>query len=499
MNAIKRHPYFSVWIAFCVVLFVVGMVWLLRLRHGSRDELAGVAKKRQQREQLWNEAQSSVPMNAESFTEQHPDTVIPAVNDSVPRKPLDAFIALVAAREKMRRLAANQEVGLQSDESFGFAAYAHEGPRENELSVVHEQLGLVQLLVEMLFAAHPGKLLAIRRELPSHGGADEGRDAPEDFFALDTRLEPRLIGQIEGRAIELEFTGQTPVLRTFLNSLATAPELLLVRSVKVEPVPENTKLPGRDSKFSVVVQHVKPTFPVGNADAVPDLPPPLAVWIAPPSGGDQAGDLFNPPTVGFGKREVRSREAAAQLSAGAGFELLAVKRELYRLQLVGYFGELGNYTATFVSPGSPETLRAREGHHFESLGLTLKHFAIKHVGPARENDQSGFETTACAQLWDERKQEMVDLVGHEPLLTDTLLAVFRFGPPPVRSKEFREGDSFHDGAVTFRIERIQLDPAEVAIVPISLGQTPGEGRKLFPITGPTVHHGTDLTVADRRK
>ena len=364
-----------------MVLIAVGLFWLLRLRKSAHHELASLAKKRQQREQLLSEDRLPTPENTDYATAKPTVAVTaPATNEDFPRRPLDAFIAIAGAKEQMRRLAAGNGVGLVPDESFGFATYAHEGPREKELDAVHEQIGLTRLLVEKLFAARPGRLLAIHREQPNSGKGDGGRPGAEDFFALDARLDLRAAGLMDGRAIQLEFTGQTPVLRTFLNSLGVAPEPLVVRSVEVEPIQNDSKLSGHFSKFSVVVQLVKPAGQTGKEEFFPVQSRGTPVSWAPPAvDGNRGGDLFDPVGELLAKSGNRQLREAAKATAPNGFELLEIKREPYRLQLAGYYGAPGGYTAAFVSPGSPDTWLAREGHRFEALGLILKEFALKKV------------------------------------------------------------------------------------------------------------------------
>ena len=459
MNAIKRHPLFTVWIVLCVVLVAGGLGWLHHLRKNSQHELASLAKKQQQAAQ-WREEIRAIPDIAKLPADQHDGNMAASHPEPVPRKPLDAFIAISAAQEEMRRSATSKAVAIAPDEAFGFATYKHEGPPEKDLGAVHEQLALTKLMVGKLFAAHPEKLLAIRRE-PLRAGEAGGRETPDDFFTPDSRQN----GMIEGRAVQLEFTGQTPVLRAFLNSLANAPEPLVVRGVEVEPAREGTKQPGHHSKFSVIVQLAR----LGEGHVLAGEA--TSGWTVP----NWRGDLFNPPDV------ERPSPQIVGIANGVGCELLAVKREPYRLQLAGYFGAPGDYTATFVSPGSPAALQARVGHRFESLGLTLKSFALKRREAERNSGVPDFELTACAEIWDERRQEAVILVGHELLLTDTPLAILRFGPSSTRPGEFRVGDAFRDGRGDCRIEDIRLDPAEVVILREQSGHMTPERIVLKPI------------------
>ncbi len=478
MNAIKRHPYFSAWVLCCVVLVAGGFGWLHRLRKSAHRELASVAQKSQQRDHLLQQARSAEPVLAEPVVISRDVAIAPITPKPTPQKPLEGFIAIAGAREEWRRLAASQQVALLPEELFGFATHAHEGPRENQLAAVHAQLGLTQQVLEKLFAARPDKLLAVRRE---HVRVNEREGVPEvaaDFFELEARLDLRVAGVIEGQAMQVEFIGQTQALQSFLNALATAAEPLLVRSVEGEPMPENQNSPGKSTKFSVIVELAEPAVSAGTISGSDLRPATLRLWTTPTAalaGENRGYDLFSEP----GENRVIPREAP-MLVATEGFALLQVQREPYRLQLVGYYGAPGDYTATFVSAGTFDTLLARAGHRFASLGLTLKFFGVEPRGTKTQAGEFSHELIARAQLWDESKMAMVTLVSDERLLTDTLRATLRFDGGPARSREFRVGESFQEGEATCRIERIQLDPAEVVIVRVRPGTTPPERLVLKP-------------------
>lgn len=477
MNAIKRHLLFTAWIICCVALIIVGAGWGLRLRKNIHRELAGMENKTRQRTQWIKEAQPADPVQESLLMAQLAAPAAPSAVEQamIPRKPLDGFIAIAGAVEKLRRLAASGNVSVVPEESFGFASYAHQGPAENELIGVHQQLGLIQLLVEKLLAAHPDNLLAIRRERPHANRGEETGESAADFFQMDRRLDLRVPGLIEGQAVRLEFTGQTSVLRAFLQSLVNAAEPLVVRSIEVEPLLGGEKHQGSGSKIAVVVFRANTTGVIAKRADENRLP----------AGTEVDDALFDPP---LSDHRVRAQPIAVLSRAETGgnlaaqrVELLAVKREPYRLQLGGYFGVAGNYTAMFVSPGLPATLLAREGHRFESLGLVLRNFSVKRLVTESPDGRSGFELTACALLWDERAQAQVTLVGSVPLMTDTLLALVRLGPSPGRPIEFRTGDTFQEGPALCRIEHIQMNPVEVVIVRELPGQALPEKQILKPI------------------
>jgi hypothetical protein len=171
-------------------------------------------------------------------------------------------------------------------------------------------------------------------------------------------------------------------------------------------------------------------------------------------------EVFTPPAI---LRENTSGRLALELPVGGGpteLELIAVKREPYRLQLTGYFGQPGHYTAVFARAKSPGVVLAREGFSFEPSGLILQSFARKGTGPEPD-------APAEAVLLDRETGESVTLVCGQRRLTDVPFAVVRAGPtgsPPV---ELREGDSFRSAGSDYRVEHITLEPAGISLTTIS--------------------------------
>jgi hypothetical protein len=197
-----------------------------------------------------------------------------------------------------------------------------------------------------------------------------------------------------------------------------------------------------------------------------------AAWAKPsPSSpeGDWVCDLFTPPDVLFDAQTgsfVAARSVApASPVAGESLslQLLAVKQEAYRLQLAGYFGHADDYLGAFVSSQTAETLLARTGHRFDALGLTLKNFDVRTVLLAENEAGPVYEATALAVLHDEQTGAEVVLDSRRPLFTGKLLAVFRLPGEVNAARELREGDSFTTANAMYRVERIQLEPAEVVL------------------------------------
>jgi hypothetical protein len=198
-------------------------------------------------------------------------------------------------------------------------------------------------------------------------------------------------------------------------------------------------------------------------------------WTKPATqsqGGGWIYEVFTPPVIYYHASlrafSVTAPSGLADTNMPFGWELLDVKRELFRLQLMGYLGSPRDYLAAFVSPQLAETLLARPGRRFDELGLALKNFEVRKVNIAAPDQMPVYDIAAFAVVQDEQTGEEVTLDSRTRRFTDTPLAVLRLGPK-AKPRELRQGDTFQDEAATYRVERIQLDPPEVVVA----RQTPG--------------------------
>ncbi len=156
----------------------------------------------------------------------------------------DAFFDLATFVERMREVAKKQEIDVRPEAArFGFATYANAGPEVERIPAVFHQRLVAQYLLESLFEARPRALLSVQREItytPAEREAREqaiaalngapidesttlpGSAEPEgpDFFALNAQASARAKGYVDPTAFRISFSGQTGVLRAFLNKLA---------------------------------------------------------------------------------------------------------------------------------------------------------------------------------------------------------------------------------------------------------------------------------------
>ncbi|MBX3735625.1 MAG: hypothetical protein KF715_02960 [Candidatus Didemnitutus sp.] len=223
--------------------------------------------------------------------------------------------------------------------------------------------------------------------------------------------------------------------------------------------------------------------------ALPALDAVPAAWRKPAaqsSGGDWIYELFTPPVIYYHATAraftvTPPSYLAEKNNLPFGLELLAVKREPFRLQLVGYVGAPGDIVAAFVSQQTPETLLARTGSRFEQLGLALKSFEVRKVNLAPGAEQPVYDVAGVATLRDERTGAEVTLDTRGPKLTDTPLAVLRaVTDAKAKPRTLHVGDTFQQDDATFRIEHIQLDPPEVVVAKQTAGLPYPETRVLKP-------------------
>ena len=145
----------------------------------------------------------------------------------------DAFFDLSLFVEQTRTRADAARVAVKPGGRFGFGVYANEGPSEAAIGPVFRQRLILESLLALLFAAAPRDLVQVQRQRITDFGA-----ADPDCFTIDPRLSAFQAGLIETQAFRLAFTGQTAVLRRFLNALAESEMGFVICCVEIEPAGE---------------------------------------------------------------------------------------------------------------------------------------------------------------------------------------------------------------------------------------------------------------------
>jgi hypothetical protein len=225
---------------------------------------------------------------------------------------------------------------------------------------------------------------------------------------------------------------------------------------------------------------------------IAELPPTKTeAWTPPapqPRGPEWLYEAFTPPEIFYNPRAqqftVRPPVSGTsdEVAEPFGLELVEVRPDPFRLQLIGYVGDEGNWRGTFENVRSGEIFLAREGRRIAELGLTIKSFEVRAQPVPIEQSMTTRQRVATAVVHDEKAKRDITLTHRERQVSDTLSAlVVPAGEATVR--EVRQGESFSAGGAVYRVERIQQTPPQVDIMKQSPNLAQPERRVLTPRTG----------------
>lgn len=234
-----------------------------------------------------------------------------------------------------------------------------------------------------------------------------------------------------------------------------------------------------------------------EATAVP-VGRPRVTWeppVAQSAGEEWIFEVFTPPTIhrdpGTGRIVAGIPGAKRKSVSEPGLKLVALHAAPYRIQLQGCFGLPGNEVATFVAMDTREVWCARPGERWAAQGLVLENLE-SGAGPA---DLSGGVTARArrprAIVADEQTGRQVVLLAGESTLTDELLATIQTTSNS-RGLHLREGESWSEGDVTYRIDRLSRDPA-FAEISILQPARPSGGKQLLRLKTADVVDARPLT------
>ncbi|ACB76131.1 Amuc_1100 family pilus-like protein [Opitutus terrae] len=423
----------------------------------------------------------------------------------LPASAAEAFFDLARFGERMRGVARDHQVELAPEERFGFAAYAHAGPAEPAIAGVFRQRQLIERLLAIVFAAEPRELVLLERPRVAGEPTAEAHVGQRATDALFFRVG---------------FTGETAALCSVLNALATSELPWIVRTIEVEPASAKQTASQSEANapevrvargLSQFIIHVDcaslPPSADEPASTTASLPPADAVsrppiggamtntlWRAPASqrrGDDWIYDLFTPPQIRYEQRSGRlvvvceplalvMDETTAIGSGDADFPLTLkrIEPEPFRLQLVGLVGPRDAPRGVFENVLSGEMLLIGAQTSIGSLALTVEQVFVERRRAAEASDAPLAPPVATAIVRDERTGTRVTLTTASRSFTSELVAFIASAPSDDETQAVRAGDLIRDGAVVYRIEKIQLAPAAVSVSKWGAGQLAPESRML---------------------
>jgi hypothetical protein len=223
--------------------------------------------------------------------------------------------------------------------------------------------------------------------------------------------------------------------------------------------------------------------------AAPEAPPvKVETWNPPPAqsrGREWIYDTFTPPEIFYNPRSKQftvkppSSLVDEEPQEDFGLELVSVRPEPFRLQLIGFVGGEGNWRGTFENMLSGEVFLGSAGRRVPNLALSIKSFAVTPQPIALPESMTTRQLVATAVVHDDRSGRDITLTHRERLFTGTVFALVA-APGESAAREVRAGDVFKLGDATFRIEKIQLTPAALEVTKEAPTLTQPDHRSLTP-------------------
>jgi hypothetical protein len=223
--------------------------------------------------------------------------------------------------------------------------------------------------------------------------------------------------------------------------------------------------------------------------AAPEAPPiKTDTWAAPVAqsrGRDWIYDAFTPPEIFYNARskQFTVKPPSSLLDEDAqetfGLELIAVRPEPFRLQLIGYVGGEGNWRGMFQNLVTGQVFLASGGHRVPALALTVRSLDVSPHPIRMGESMTTRQRVATAVVHDEQAKRDITLTHRERVFTGTVFA-FVAAPGTSASREVRTGDMFKIGEATYRIEKIETRPPSVEVVKESPTLSQPDRRILTP-------------------
>ena len=247
--------------------------------------------------------------------------------------------------------------------------------------------------------------------------------------------------------------------------------------------------------FGVLAWRTSATAPFGRpalggaayAPVAVDAPAVKAeTWDAPvplPRGRDWVYDVFTPPEIFY---NARTRQFAVKPPAGSGtdapeaplgLELVAVRRDPFRLQLIGAVGEGAEARGVFENRVSGEVFLAAAGRRVPDLALSIARFTVSAQPVVIPESMTVNQLVATAVVRDDRSHEEVTLTQRERQFSGSVSAIVA-SPGETALREVRTGDTFLLGAASYQIGKITLDPATIEVTKTAPGLDAPDRRTL---------------------
>lgn len=213
------------------------------------------------------------------------------------------------------------------------------------------------------------------------------------------------------------------------------------------------------------------------------------VWpqpIAQTRGAEWIYDVFTPPEIYYDSTTKQfsvtppvTPPDKPKEEIPFGVELVAIKQDTFRLQLVGYIGGEGDYRGTFENAVSGETVIGRAGKEFTDLGLRVKSFEVKRNVIKSAESMDTIDIEAIAVVVDTKTSEEITLTNKRRLIKGTPIAVLKETVSGNILEHKAEG-TFVIGDASYTVVSATAEPASVVVTKTAPSLPAPETKTLTP-------------------
>jgi hypothetical protein len=186
-------------------------------------------------------------------------------------------------------------------------------------------------------------------------------------------------------------------------------------------------------------------------------------------GAEWVYDVFTPPEIYYDAVSKKFSVTPPVLvvvdtppPAPFGVELVQIKPDAFRLQLVGYVGSEGDYRGTFENTVSGETVIGRAGKVIPSLGLMIKSFEVKRNAIKSPDSMITYDTEATAVVVDTKSGDQVTLTNKRRSISGEPFAVLKADSSD-QPGQYRAGATFQVGEVKYTVVSVTAEPPSAQV------------------------------------
>lgn len=189
-------------------------------------------------------------------------------------------------------------------------------------------------------------------------------------------------------------------------------------------------------------------------------------------GAEWRYDVFTPPVIYYNPKTASftvtppvnaTPVVVARNDTPYDIELLGVRQEPYRVQLVGYVGATDNPIATFEIVDTGETVVGRPGKVFEKQEFTLRSLDLRRITTPAGEGMPVIENVAVAVIIDERTGREEVLTNRERKMMPRLQATFRLNVYPGETRTIREGSTIEVNGQVYLLTQLSLHPPQAVV------------------------------------